>query len=137
MTDRDQPKEFLSVEDVLQIHSIVIDRDGGLSGVRDHGLLSSAVMMPQQWFGGSPLHRDIAAIAAAYLFHICCNHAFIDGNKRTALARAITFLIDNGVTDLPDQDEAADITIAVAAGHISKEELTQWFRSMISKPEQP
>lgn len=73
---------FLSVEDVLLLHTHSIDMDGGSQGVRDHGLLDAAVAMPRQQFDGECLHEDIAVMAAAYLFHIAQNHPFVDGNKR-------------------------------------------------------
>jgi death on curing protein len=122
---------FLSIEDVMRIQERVLRRDGGLAGVRDLGLLSAAVMMPQQGFGGAYLHEDLAAMAAAYLYHISKNHPFLDGNKRAALAAALTFLIANGVTSLPTENDAAETTLAVAAGQMSKDELTLWFRRAI------
>lgn len=122
---------FLSVEDVMFIQERVLAQDGGLAGVRDMGLLSAAVMMPQQAFGGELLHDDLPSMAAAYLFHLAKNHAFLDGNKRVALASAISFLIVNGTSKLPDQDEAAEITLAVASGQMSKIELIAWFRRVL------
>lgn len=122
---------FLSVEDVMFIQERVLAQDGGLAGVRDMGLLIAAVMMPQQAFGGELLHDDLPSMAAAYLFHLAKNHAFLDGNKRVALASAISFLIVNGTSKLPDQDEAAEITLAVASGQMSKIELIAWFRRVL------
>ncbi|MBX9737107.1 MAG: type II toxin-antitoxin system death-on-curing family toxin [Phycisphaerales bacterium] len=124
---------FVSVEEVLDLQAFLIERYGGLPGVRDHGLLTSAVMMPRQQFGGEYLHPDLAAMGAAYLYHLAKNHAFLDGNKRIALGAALTFLSANGVTQLPEQSEAADITIAVAAGEMSKEALTEWLRVRIGR----
>lgn len=123
---------FLSVEDVLLIHSRCLARDGGLAGVRDLGLLSAAVMMPRQTFGGQYVHEDMAAMAAAYLFHLASNHPFLDGNKRVALATAIAFLIANQAARLPDQHDAADITLGVASGDVSKQQLIEWFRRILS-----
>ena len=77
---------FLNVDTVLIIHQRMITEFDGDGGIRDHGLLESAVAMPRQQFRGKYLHSGLAKQAAAYLFHICNNHAFIDGNKRTALA---------------------------------------------------
>ena len=79
---------FLTVDHVLTIHRRVIDEFGGDPALRDRGLLESAVMMPAAQFGGGYLHDGIPAMAAGYLFHICKNHSFVDGNKRTALATA-------------------------------------------------
>jgi death-on-curing protein len=123
---------FLSIEDVMRIHERVLAKDGGIAGVRDIGLLSAAVMTPQQSFGGSYLHEDLAGMAAAYLFHLAKNHPFLDGNKRVALASALTFLIANGASKLLTEDDAAEVTLAVAAGQMGKDELTRWIRSKIA-----
>jgi death-on-curing protein len=123
---------FLSIEDVMRIQERVLAKDGGLAGVRDVGLLSAAVMMPQQGFGGQYLHEDLSAMAAAYLFHLAKNHPFLDGNKRVALASSLTFLIANGVTKLPEENDAAETTLAVAASQMSKDELTAWFRRVLA-----
>lgn len=71
-------------------------------------------------------------MAAAYLFHIAKNHAFVDGNKRVALATALMFLKKNGVKRLPEQDEAAEVTIRVASGDMTKEQLTRWLRAIMT-----
>lgn len=123
---------FLSVEDALTIHEDTIANEGGLGGVRDFRLLDSAVMMPQQTFGGEYLHDDVAAMAAAYLFHIAQNHPFNDGNKRTAVAAALVFLCGNGVNAPFSPDALRDVTISVAAGDTSKEELIGWMRDAMA-----
>lgn len=124
---------FLSVEDVLLIHADTIENDGGSHGVRDHGLLDAAVAMPRQQFGGSFLHEDIAAMAAAYLFHIAQNHPFVDGNKRAAVISALVFLRINSVEQLPAPQELEATTRRVAAGELNKEALTKWMRDQIGK----
>lgn len=121
---------FLSVDDVLQIHENTIANEGGMSGVRDTNLLESAVMMPQQQFGGNYLHEDIFAMAAAYLFHIAKNHAFFDGNKRTAALTMLIFLKTNGVEILPNPSELEQITLNVASGNLSKDRLIEWLRNV-------
>jgi death-on-curing protein len=83
---------FLSLDEVLEIHEQQIERYGGSSGLRDAAGLESAVATPQATFGGEFLHTSIPAMAAAYLFHLCQNHPFIDGNKRVGANAAITFL---------------------------------------------
>ena len=83
---------FLSLDEILEIHDQQIERYGGSHNLRDVNGLESAVAMPQATFGGEFLHTSIPAMAAAYLFHLCQNHPFIDGNKRTAANAAITFL---------------------------------------------
>ena len=121
---------FLSVGDVLMIHEDTIRHEGGLVGVRDLDLLGSAVMMPQQQFGGRYLHDGLAAMAAAYLYHICQNHSFHDGNKRTAALSALVFLDANGVTCLPEPEELERITLSVAASESNKDGLTAWMRKV-------
>jgi death-on-curing protein len=122
---------FLSVDDVLAIHENTIAVEGGLGGLRDAGLLESAVLMPQQQFEGEYLHSDLAAMAAAYLFHIAQNHAFRDGNKRTAALAALVFLSINGVESLPTPEALEHMTMTLAASGVRKRELTEWMRAKI------
>ena len=122
---------FLSHEQVLRIHARSIEEFGGLEGVRDHGLLSSALSMPQAKFGGQYLHSGISAMAAGYLFHLCKNHPFVDGNKRTALATAELFLLVNGYRLKTNDAETERITVSVADGTLSKEELTKIFKKNV------
>ena len=124
---------FLSVDDVLLLHADTIDVDGGSQGVRDHGLLDAAVAMPRQQFGGALLHEDLAAMAAAYLFHIAQNHPFVDGNKRAAVMSALAFLLANGVEFSLAPQELEAMTRKVAGGELSKETLTKWMHSQIGK----
>jgi len=118
------PVRFPSVDDVLAIHEDTIAHEGGLAGLRDPGLLESAVLMPQQQLGGEYLHDGLPAMAAAYLFHIAQNHAFHDGNKRTAVLAALVFLAVDGVGALPDPAGLEETTMAVAASRCGKDELT-------------
>lgn len=124
---------FLNVDDVLLLHADTIDTDGGSHGVRDHGLLDAAVAMPRQQFSGQFLHEDLAAMAAAYLFHIAQNHPFVDGNKRAAVMSALAFLHVNNIATLPAPQELEAVTLRVAAGEMRKDELTKWLRSHIGK----
>lgn len=124
---------FLSVDDVLLIHTDTIDNDGGSHGVRDHGLLDAAVAMPRQQFGGEYLHEDLPAMAAAYMFHIAQNHPFVDGNKRAAVLSALVFLNMNGVRELPDPKELESITLQVAASELGKDALIKWIRKNVGK----
>ena len=87
---------FLSVDDVLALHAIAIEDQGGDPTVGDRTMLESGMPMPAQQFGGEYLHDGIPAMAAAYAFHICQNHPFVDGNKRAGTAAMIAFLADNG-----------------------------------------
>lgn len=129
MTDRGI--QFLSVDDALQLHADTISRDGGSPGVRDRGLLESALMMPCQQFGGQWLHPGLAEMAAAYLFHLTSNHAFVDGNKRIGALAALVFLRANGVQNLPEPAPLEAVSLAVASGDMSKDALIAWFREVL------
>jgi len=119
---------FLSVEQVIAIHRRVVDEFGGAAEIRDRGLLESAVAVPAARFAGRWLHRRVSDMAAAYLFHLCRNHAFLDGNKRTALAAAEVFLLLNGRRLDATDDEVVELTLGVAEGTTSKEETVAFFR---------
>ena len=123
---------FLSVDVVLNIHQRLIVEFGGSSGIRDTGLLEAAVAMPKQRFGGTLLHNNIAEQAAAYLYHLCSNHAFIDGNKRTALASAEFFLLLNERQLVATNEELYEITMNVAKGTVDKKTLTEFFNRHVS-----
>ena len=111
---------FLLLEEVLGIHAHQIEMYGGSFGVRDAGLLQSAVAAPQAAFAGEFLHGSLFEMAAAYLFHLARNHPFIDGNKRVALASALVFLELNGVSvDAPDH-HLVHLVVRVATGEESK-----------------
>lgn len=90
--------EFLTLEDMLDIHARQLAGYGGAGGIRDRGLLESAVAAPQAAFGGEWLHADLFEMAAAYAFHIAENQPFVDGNKRTGLLSAVVFLDINGIS---------------------------------------
>ncbi len=122
---------FLTVEQVLAIHQKMIERYRGESTIRDVGLIDSAVMMPQQSFEGEYLHPSLASMAAAYLFHLCSNHGFADGNKRTAVGAALVFLDANRHELSLTIDEIEQITMDVAGGALDKERLTQLFEASI------
>lgn len=122
--------DFLTVDDVVQIHQDQIARYGGSEGVRDVDLLMSAVQQPQAGFGGEYLHRGIFEMAAAYLYHVARNHPFIDGNKRCAAACAVVFLMFNGV-DLQDDEQGLErITLAAAQDQVRKPEIAEFFRNI-------
>ena len=119
---------FLTIDQVLAIHHRVIKEFGGNPRVRDRGLLESAVLLPSAQYDGEYLHPDLPSMAAAYLFHICKNHPFADGNKRTALATAEVFLLVNGWRLKATNDEVAELTLAVAAAEIGKDAVIEFFR---------
>jgi death on curing protein len=120
--------KFLSVEDVLRLHAIAIEDQGGDPTLRDRALLESAVATPAQSFGGQLVHEDIPAIAGAYAFHICMNHPFVDGNKRAGTAAMIAFLTDNGWRFDATADEAEPAILGLAAGNLDKTNFTKWLR---------
>jgi len=116
---------FLTEEAVLFIHQEQIAAFGGAQGVRDPGLLASALAQPRATFGGEYLHKDLHAMAAAYLFHIAQNQAFVDGNKRTGLAAALVFLDLNGIAVEHEAAELFTMTMAVAEGKADKADIAQ------------
>jgi death on curing protein len=121
---------FLDLDKVLRLHADLIDRYGGRPGIRDVGLLESAIAMPQTSFGGERLHADLFEMAAAYLFHIVRNHPFLDGNKRTGAASAIVFLLVNGVQLAGDEEGLVEITLATARGKAEKPRIADFFRGL-------
>ncbi|MCB9916457.1 MAG: type II toxin-antitoxin system death-on-curing family toxin [Planctomycetes bacterium] len=119
---------FLTVEHVLSLHRRLIESFGGDPGLRDRGMLESAVSVPRATFDGRLLHRGVPAIAAAYHFHLCKNHPFVDGNKRIALAAAEVFLLLNGFELRAGDDAVEALTMGVASGAVSKDEVSAFFR---------
>jgi death-on-curing protein len=120
---------FLSVAEVLRIHRRIIADFGGEDGLRDRGLLESAVAMPHAMFDGAFLHPDLATMAAAYHFHLCANHPFVDGNKRVAVAAAEIFLLANGATLDATDDELEQITLGVANAVLGKGDVITFFQA--------
>jgi death-on-curing protein len=106
---------FLSLDEVLEIHHQQVERYGGSLGLRDAAGLESAVATPQATFGGEFLHTSIPAMAAAYLFHLCQNHPFVDGNKRAGANAAITFLFLNNWEPTLAEEELVELVLAVAS----------------------
>jgi len=122
----------LAVEILREIHAEIIARFGGAGGVRDQALLESAVAAPQAGFGGVSPYRDLVEMAAAYLFFLCRNHPFVDGNKRAALGACIVFLRLNGLEPKPDGPGWEELTQAVAAGRLSRDETTKRLRRLVA-----
>jgi death-on-curing protein len=111
---------FLSLDEVLAIQADQIRRYGGSHGLRDMGLLCSALAMPRATFDGTYLHGSPAEMAAAYLFHVARNHPFVDGNKRTALAAALVFLWLNDLRLEAYDDALTDLVYGIAEGRLGK-----------------
>jgi death on curing protein len=123
----------LTVQIVREIHREMLEAFGGADGVRDQGLLESAVAAPQATFGGESPFSDLVELAAAYLFYLCRNHPFLDGNKRTAMTAAIVFLRLNGVETAPDAPEWESLMLDVAASRIDREETTARLRKLLRR----
>lgn len=111
---------FLDVDDVIELHASQLELFGGGAGLRDQGLLESAVAQPQASFGGHLAHDGLFAMAAAYLFHLVSNHPFVDGNKRIGLIAALVFLDLNGVSIAHPTEALYELTMGVAEGRIDK-----------------
>lgn len=120
--------ELLTLAEVLEIHGDQIHRYGGSSGIRDMGLLQSAIAMPAASFGGSFLHTDIFEMAAAYLFHIVRNHPFVDGNKRTGAVAALVFLSLNDIEIDAGEDSFEKMVLDVATSQADKRAVAELFR---------
>jgi death on curing protein len=121
----DGPK-WLTYDQVIALHSRQLRRFGGAAGLRDEGLLRSAIERPiNKWHYEQ---AELPELAAAYAFGLAKNHAFVDGNKRMAFMSMMTFLWKNGVRFAPDQAQATNIIMSLAAGEVSEESLARWIR---------
>ena len=117
---------WLTYDQVVAMHSRQLRRFGGAPGLRDDGMLRSALERPfNKWQYEQP---DMAVFAAAYAFGFARNHAFVDGNKRIAFVAKVVFLRKNGTQFTPDPAQATKIILALAAGEVSEESLTRWIR---------
>lgn len=119
---------FLTVEQVIDFHNEIINEFGGAHGIRELSLLISAVEMPKASMFGEFLHATIYDKAAAYLYHIVCNHPFLDGNKRSGLVSALTFLEVNDVILEYDENELEELVVKVAAGKAEKTDIATFFQ---------
>jgi death-on-curing protein len=120
--------KYLTAEQVLFMHSRLIDKTGGSHGIRDLGLLQSAVSRRRATFGGQELYPDIFQKAAALMESLTKNHPFIDGNKRTAIASAGIFLERNGYLMETTQEELERFALHLAGGKVSFKDAVKWFR---------
>jgi death-on-curing protein len=120
---------FLTLDDILESHLNQIDTYGGSHGIRDIGLLESAIAQPEACFGGQYLHADIFEMAAAYLYHLVMNHPFVDGNKRVGLEAALIFLEINNENFNASDQELVDLVLKTTAGQVGKREIAEFFRS--------
>lgn len=120
---------WVEVEDAIAYHNDQIAQHGGLQGIRDQGLLESALSRPQMkaQFG----KVDLATLGAAYAYGLARNHPFLDGNKRTALVVMETFLVLNGFEIAADNAEVVAVMLSVAAGEVTEDDLVLWLRSQL------
>ena len=130
-----KPLVHPTVSAVKAIHTEVLAAHGGADGLREEALLESAVAAPQATMMGAPLLSDPMEIAAAYLYYLCRNHAFVDGNKRTALATCLVFLSENGLLSVEklEVDLWEQLTLDVAASRLDREETTARLRKLLRK----
>ncbi|HTA16818.1 MAG TPA: type II toxin-antitoxin system death-on-curing family toxin [bacterium] len=119
---------FLTLDEVLHLHQGLLDLYGGASGTRDLGALQSSLAMPEAGMGDEYFHKDLYEMAAAYLFHLCQNHPFVDGNKRIALASCRYFLHLNGKGFAGDGESLLKLTLDTASGKLGKAEIADYLR---------
>jgi death-on-curing protein len=127
MRGRNVPLRFVTVDEALAWHQIVIEQFGGDPGVRDLGLLESAIAQAQQGFGGEFAYSAPFGMATAYAFHISKNHPFVDGNKRVALTACVAFLQMNGWILVSRGTEAADALLDLILGKWTRVEFASWL----------
>jgi death on curing protein len=123
--------KYLDVKRVLRVHARVIEKSGGDPGVRDLGLLDSAVAQPRAGFGGKDLYPELADKAAALAYSLVKNHPFSDGNKRTGYAAMMVFLSRNGHTIRSSIDERESVFLQFAAGQLDRETFVMWVHDRI------
>ncbi len=124
---------FIPKHIVIYFHEQLINLYGGILGIRDEGLLDSALEQPKAMFDEAHLHDSLAKMAAAYCFHLCKNHPFIDGNKRIALVVTDTFLQKNGYEISASERDVYEVMMKLSSGDITKAKLTGWLEINISK----
>lgn len=124
---------FITIDQVLFIHDQMVKRFGGSFGIRDMGLIESAVARPQASFGGKYLYKSIFEKAAALLQSLLKNHAFVDGNKRTALTSAGLFLKINHYTLINNHTEEVEFAVSVDNGNLSVEQISKWLKEHTKK----
>ncbi|MDA1160801.1 MAG: type II toxin-antitoxin system death-on-curing family toxin [Planctomycetota bacterium] len=124
---------YLTLSEVLFLHTRVIEQSGGAEGVLDLGRVESAIAQPQMSFGGQELYPEIHTKAASLCFSLVMNHPFNDGNKRIGHAAMEVFLVLNGFEMVTDVDDAESVILTLAAGNLTREELEDWISSHIRR----
>ena len=121
---------FLTLAEVLRFHEYQIRRFGGETGIRDTGLLESAIAQPRASYGGEYLHQDLYEMAAVYAFHICKNHPFVDGNKRSGLVSALVFLEINGISLLDPNEKLPEAIEQISANKLMMNDFAELLREL-------
>ena len=124
---------YLTIEEVLELHRLVITQSGGGSGVRDPNALDSALAQPRMTFGGVNQYPTAVEKAAALGFSLVMNHPFVDGNKRIGHAAMETFLVLNGYEIVASTDEQERVMLDLAAGRLGRAEFTVWLRAHLAE----
>jgi death-on-curing protein len=119
---------YLTLIEVLELHRRILEQSGGALGIRDMGLLESAIAQPRMTFGGEDLYPSLLEKAAALGFSIIMNHPFVDGNKRTGHAATETFLVLNRMEINASVDEQEHIVLAIASGELGREAFVEWLQ---------
>ena len=119
---------YLTLIEVLELHRRIIEKSGGASGIRDLGLLESAIAQPRMTFGGKDLYPSLAEKAAALGFSMIMNHPFVDGNKRIGHAAMETLLVLNNSEISASVDEQEQIVLVIASGEMKREALVAWLQ---------
>lgn len=131
MSEPTQPK-WVTYEQIIAIHARQLRRFGGAAGLRDEGMLRSALERPiNKW---QYEQAELSVLAASYAFGLAKNHAFVDGNKRAAFMALATFLRKNGIRFAPEPAHATAMILSLAAGEVSEESLARWIRDNWPKP---
>ncbi len=123
---------YLKLSEILYLHRIIIEKSGGIEGIRNLGGLESAIALPKQSFGGTDFYPSLIEKAAVLCFSIIANHPFIDGNKRAGHAAMETFLVLNGTEIAASADEQEQVILALASGKMSRETFVHWLRNNIA-----
>jgi len=123
---------FLTVQEVIKLHDIAVERFGGALGIRNKGLLESAIAQPKLVIFEKYVYKDLFQMAGAYAFHIIKNHAFIDGNKRTGILVALTFLDMNNYCIETDPESLYELAIIIAQSKLSKNQIAEFFRKNVT-----
>jgi len=119
---------YLTLIEVLELHRKILEQSGGTLGIRDMGLLESAIAQPRMTFGGEDLYPSLLEKSAALGFSIIMNHPFVDGNKRTGHAATETFLVLNGLEINASVDEQERMVLAIASGKLEREVFVEWLQ---------